>query len=68
MRQKIEEKLSVPEDDLSSYIAFHEVLDDDSLEEPRFSIVWTSGKLLRRVGTEMTQDDATYRLISKAIH
>ena len=61
LRQKIQEHLGVPDDDLTPYIAFHKVLDEDTMVEPLFSIVWTSKKLLARVGKEMTQDDATYR-------
>ena len=56
LRQMIQQKLTIPEDELESYIAFHE---DD--QEPKFNIIWTSKKLLARVGKEMTQDDATYR-------
>ena len=35
--------------------------DEHEEEEPRFSIISTSTKLLARVGNEMTQDDAAYR-------
>ena len=61
---KINEKLEVPEDDISSYIAYHEVNDEDDAEEPRFSIIWTSKKLLKRVSADLTQDDATYRCVN----
>lgn len=57
----IQQKLTIPEDELESYIAFHEVIDDEDDQEPKFNIIWTSKKLLARVGKEMTQDDATYR-------
>ena len=59
--QMIQQKLTIPEDELESYIAFHEVIDDEDDQEPKFNIIWTSKKLLARVGKEMTQDDATYR-------
>ena len=61
LRQKISEKLDIPENSTESYIAFHEVLDDDDDKEPRFTIIWTSKKLLKRVSESLTQDDATYR-------
>ena len=32
------------------------------MREPHFCIIWTSKKLLARIGEELTQDDATYRL------
>ena len=53
--------MTIPEDELESYIAFHEVIENEDDQEPKFNIIWTSKKLLARVGKEMTQDDATYR-------
>jgi hypothetical protein len=63
LREKIKEKLEVPEDDTDAYIAFHEVLDENEDEEPRFTIIWTSKRLLERTSSQLTQDDATYRLV-----
>ena len=61
LRQKIGEKLEVPADDTESYIVYHHVDDEDSEVDPHFSIIWTSKKLLARIGEDLTQDDATYR-------
>ena len=62
LRQKIEEKLEIPFDNTDSYIAYHHVDDEQEENEPHFSIIWTSKKLLARISDELTQDDATYRL------
>ena len=61
LRQMVQQKLTIPEDELESYIAFEEILDEEDDQEPKFNIIWTSKKLLARVGNQMTQDDATYR-------
>ena len=63
LREKIKENLEIPVDDTDAYIAFHEVLDENEDEEPRFTIIWTSKTLLGRTSSELTQDDATYRLV-----
>ena len=62
LREKIKDNLNIPENDNEPYIAFHEVLDENELEEPRFTVIWTSKKMMKRASNEMTQDDATYRL------
>jgi hypothetical protein len=59
LRQKIEEKLGVPTDDTESYIAYNHVDDENEVEDPHFSIIWTSNKLIARISDDMTQDDAT---------
>ena len=38
------------------------MIDDDEQKEPRFTIIWTSKELMKRTSSELTQDDATYRL------
>ena len=48
---------------MEAYIAYHEVLDEEEDEEPRFTVIWTSKKLLARTSNNLTQDDATYRLV-----
>ena len=63
LRQKIEEKLGVPTDDTESYIAYNHVDDENEVEDPHFSIIWTSNKLIARISDDMTQDDATYRYV-----
>ena len=63
LREKIKEKLEIPEDEMEAYIAYHEVLDEEEDEEPRFTVIWTSKKLLARTSNNLTQDDATYRLV-----
>ena len=62
LREKIKEHLDIPEDDNTAYIAAHEVIDDDETKEPRFTVIWTSRRMLARTSNNMTQDDATYRL------
>ena len=62
LREKMKDKLDIPEDDNKAYIAFQEVLDEDESKEPRFTIIWTSKKMMKRASSEFTQDDATYRL------
>ena len=54
--------LDIPEDDNTAYIAAYEVIDDDETKEPRFTVIWTSRRMLARTSNNMTQDDATYRL------
>ena len=61
LREKIKENLDIPEEHTEAYTAFHEVLDENEDEEPRFTIIWTSKTLLGRTSSELTQDDATYR-------
>ena len=63
LRLKIEESIDLPDDETDAYIAFNEVIDENEKEEPRFSVIWTSGKMLKRTSNLMTQDDATYRLV-----
>ena len=53
MREKVAEKLEVPENDIESYIAYHHIDDEDDSKDPHFCIIWMSKKL----------DDATYRLM-----
>ena len=62
LRQKICEKLEVPESDVEGYVAHYEVLDEEEDKEPRFTVIWTSKKLLARARSYFHQDDATYRL------
>ena len=68
LREKIGEKLGVPVDETESYIAYHHVDDEDSDVDPNFSIIWTSKKLLARIGDELNQDDATYRYGFNVFH
>ena len=62
-KPKIAKKLDVPDDDTESYIVYHHIDDEQELKEPHFCIIWTSKKLSARIGGELTQDDATYRLL-----
>ena len=61
LRSKINQHLAIPDDDCESYIAYHKIDDEDEKADPRFTIIWTSKKLLARIKGELTQDDATYR-------
>ena len=63
LREKVKEKLNIPEDEITSYIAYYSIDDENEDEDPRFTLIWTSKKLLRRMSDEFTQDDATYRLL-----
>ena len=63
LREKINENLKVPDVETHAYIAYHEVNDEEEDAEPRFNIIWTSQKLMKRIDNELTQDDATYRLL-----
>ena len=64
LREKIAEHSEVPEDDdTKAYIAASQIEDEDENEEPRFNIVWTSNKLMKRISNDLVQDDATYRLL-----
>ena len=61
LRTKINQHLAVPEDDCEGYIAYYNVDDEHEDDDPRFTIIWTSKKLLSRIKEDLTQDDATYR-------
>ena len=64
LREKIAEHSEVPEDDdTKAYIAASQIEDEDENEEPRFNVVWTSNKLMKRISDDLVQDDATYRLL-----
>ena len=56
LREKIREKLDIPEDDHTPYIGAHEVIDDDETAEPRFFVTWTTKRMLARTSNDMTQD------------
>ena len=61
LRAKIKEHLAIPDDECDAYIAHHNIDDEQDNREPRFTIIWTSKKLLARIKEDLTQDDATYR-------
>ena len=59
--------MEVPEEsDLDSYVSFFDVQDEDDNVDPRFTIIWTTKKLLKRSNNDFHQDDATYRLVWQA--
>ena len=60
--EKIAEKLEVLDEDTESYIVYHHIDDEHELKEPHFCLIWKSKKLSARIGRELTQGDATYRL------
>ena len=45
---------------------FFDVQDEDDNVDPRFTIIWTTKKLLKRSNNDFHQDDATYRLVWQA--
>ena len=63
LREKIKEYLEIPSYAIKAYIAVNNVEDDDETAEPRFNIIWTTHKLMERISDNLTQDDATYRLV-----
>ena len=62
LRQKINEVLEEPEDEHEAFVAYFDVKDEDETEDPRFTVIWTTKNLMKRVNNEFIQDDATYRL------
>ena len=63
LREKINKNLKVPDVETYAYIAYHKVNDEEEDAEPRFNIIWTSQKMMKRIGNELTQDDAQYHLL-----
>ena len=63
LRMKISEFLDEPSSEFESYVAHHEINDDDPNKEPRFTIIMTSKKNLKKMkDSRLLQTDATYRL------
>ena len=60
LREKIQEHLEIPDDELDSYIVYHHVDDENPNEDPHFCIIWTSKKLTARISSDLVQDDTTY--------
>ena len=44
LRQKVCEKLEVPESDVEGYVAHFKIDDEDDEKEPRFTIIWSTKK------------------------
>ena len=61
LRAKINQHLAIPDNDCDAYIAYHNIDDENENADPRFTMIWTSKKLLARIKGELTQDDTTYR-------
>ena len=53
-----ESKSIVPEDQEESYVVFYTINEYSE----RFTVIWSSQKLLNRINKRLTQDDATYKL------
>ena len=52
-----------PSSDIDPFVPFHEILDEDSTKEPRFTIIFSTKKNLEKLkGDQVLQTDATYRL------
>ena len=62
LKDFISQRLQVPESQTEMYVASHEVIDDQGEDNIRFSIIFTTPAMKRRLSTELMQDDATYRL------
>ena len=63
LRQKVAEMMEEPESEVEGYVAHLLVEDEDETKDPRFVVIWTTKKLLKRCNNKFHQDDATYRLI-----
>ena len=64
LRQLVLKNLEIPESDIEAYIPFSEIIDDDEKEDPKFTIIITTKKLMERVSSDkLFQVDATYRLV-----
>ena len=69
LRQKVAQHLETPESEVEAFIPFYEVLDEDDDEDPRFTVIMTSKKLLARISSDRVfQVDATYRLLTSSHH
>ena len=63
LRMKISEFLDEPLSEFESYVAHHEIDDDDPNEDPRFTIIMASKKNMSKMKeSRLLQTDATYRL------
>ena len=50
--QKVADHLETPESEIEAFIPFYEVLDEEDNEDPRFTVIMTSKKLLARISSD----------------
>ena len=63
LRLKVAEYLDEPASDLKAFVPSYDIDDDDDTKEPRFTIIFTTKKNLRKLNSNrVLQTDATYRL------
>ena len=64
MRQKIENHLEVPDNDIEGYIPYHSIQDDvEQNEKTRFVVIFSTKRLISFLSkSEVLHIDATYRL------
>ena len=48
-------RLETPESDVEALISFHEILDEDDLEDPRFTVIFTTKKLVAQINDKVSQ-------------
>jgi hypothetical protein len=63
LRLKVAKYLREPEAELEAYIPYHDIDDEDDTKEPRFTIIFTTKKNMKKLRSDsVLQTDATYRL------
>ena len=63
MRNKVAEFLGEPTSEVKAFVPFHEILDDDDTKEPRFTVIFSTKKNLKKLKSErVLQTDETYKL------
>ena len=64
LRNKMAEFLCEPTSEVKAFVSFHEILDYDDTKEPRFTVIFSTKKNLKKLKSERDlQTDATYLLI-----
>lgn len=63
LRDKVSEYLDQPVSDIEAFVAHQEIDDEDETKEPRFTIIFSSKKNMKKMKSDrVLQTDATYRL------
>ena len=52
MRNKVAEFLGEPTSEVKAFVPFHEILDDDDTKEPRFTVIFSTKKNLKKLKSE----------------
>ena len=65
LRDKASEYLEQPASDIEAFVAHQEIDDEDETKEPRFTIIFSSKKNMKKMKSDrVLQTDATYRFLS----